>query len=130
MFTATTTSLTKLHEIKILSDDLKKVGNTIDDVHSKGATWLQDELGCDNLTLIDWRGRVCAKKTFLEHQDAEVNKAKALRIELNSKGQKLKWAKIDYDLWPEFLALYFKQFEYPEKMLQPCLNSRRTVKLM
>ena len=33
--------------------------------------------------------------TLLKHHDAEDKKTKALRIELNSKGQKLKWAKID-----------------------------------
>ena len=104
VFTVASLSLTKLHEIDILSDDLKRVGIKIDDVCSKGATWSETELGCDNLTLIDWLGRVCAKKTDLEHQEADDRKAKALRIELNSKGQKLKWTKIDHDGWSEFLA--------------------------
>ena len=53
VFTAATASLAKLHEIKILSNDLRRVGIKIDDVRAKGATWSEDELGYDNLTLID-----------------------------------------------------------------------------
>ena len=53
VFTAATASLAKLHEINILSNDLRRVGIKIDDVPAKGATWSEDELGYDKLTLID-----------------------------------------------------------------------------